>query len=235
MSTRYGHVFYMRHKGQGPCIIFIHGLASSTHTWTKLLEYLPDNLDVYLIDMLGHGKSDAPYIKYTVNMQLEILDGLIHVNHLQHFYLFGHSYGGWVVAKYAETSETKGIIIEDSGGLESFYNEIRGTKSREDYKEQMLDKSSMFGGKRHVISSIADDEFREGQLNESNLKSIKAPTLVIWGTDDAIIDIKYSNVFLNSIKGSELKEVKGARHTPHYTNPEEVSRYLIEFIGRSGT
>lgn len=232
IGTRYGHVAYKHHEGPGHAIIFIHGLATNSKTWSKLMAFLPADLDLYLIDLLGHGESDAPSIKYTIGIQVELLKEIIRHEKLDDVYLFGHSYGGWVVAKYAESAKVKGIIIEDSGGLEGFYNETRGTKSREEYMEQLLDKSLMLGGKRHVIKSIIEDEFKEGQLNEENLNKIKARTLILWGSNDAVIDIKYSKVFLNNIMGSELRTIQGARHTPHYTHPEEVSKHLIEFINR---
>ena len=232
-NTEYGSIHCKHHSGSSDPIILIHGLAASTKTWTRLLSYLPQTLDVYLVDLLGHGKSDAPETEYTVHIQVEILRALVQKQNLDNVYLFGHSYGGWVAAVYAKSYPTKGIIIEDSAGLEEFYMEVKGAESRKKYKEDLIKKALALDAKKHVIEAILDDEFIEGQLEAKDLKLIKVPTLIIWGSDDNVIDVKFSRIFRNEIKGSRLSIIQGARHTPHYTNSEEVSKLLLGFINNT--
>lgn len=230
MKTKYGNIFFKHHKADSPPIILIHGLASSTRTWAKLVAYLPKEISVYMIDLLGHGRSDAPDIMYTANMQVEIIDELVKNEELKKPYLFGHSYGGWISVLYAKSRPTAGIILEDSGGLTEFYNEVKGTAEREEYKEDLLDKATMLGAKRHVVNAILDDAFREHEIDDEDLRMIKTPTLIIWGEEDRVIDVKYARIFSKGIKGSKIAIIKGARHTPHHTHPREVSELLLRFI-----
>lgn len=232
LDTGYGRIYCRHHRGTSAGIIMLHGLASSTRTWTRLVGYLPKELDLYLVDLLGHGNSDAPEIKYTVNVQVEVVRSLVTQRRLDGVYLFGHSYGGWVSAVYAKRYPTKGIVLEDSAGLEEFYNEVKGDESRRRYKEELLRKALTLDARKHVIESILDDEFREGQLEERDLRAITVPTLIIWGGSDNVIKTKFAEVFHKGIRRSELEVIKSARHTPHYTNSKEVSRLLIEFVGR---
>lgn len=234
LETKYGKIHYKRHRGKSSTIILIHGLASSARTWSRLVQYLPGDLNLYLIDLLGHGESDAPEIKYVVNMQVEILGSLIKEQNLNDIYLFGHSYGGWISALYAKDHALRGMVLEDSAGLEEFYNEVIGTETREKYKEEVLGKAVALGGRRHVIEAILDDEFIEGQLEKKDLEAIKIPTLIVWGAEDSVIDVKYARIFQEEIRGSRLSVIEGTRHTPHYSNPEEVSHLLLEFIGNHG-
>ncbi len=230
LSTKYGNVHYKTHGGTGNSLVLIHGLASSARTWARLMGYLPDEMDIYALDMLGHGESDAPEIKYSVVVQVEVLRELAVRCGLYDAFIFGHSYGGWVAAAYAEMYETGGIILEDSAGLREFYEEVRGDENRQRYKEDILRKSVALGGRSYVVKSILDDEFVEGQLEAKDMKRINTPTLILWGSEDEVVNVKYASVFAERIPGSRVGIIGGARHTPHYTHAQEVSRQLLEFM-----
>ena len=212
-------------------LVLVHGLASSTLTWKRLVGCLPGRINVYLMDLLGHGESDAPDIEYTVDVQAEALDSLVSHLGIRNPYVFGHSYGGWVSALYSMHYPVKGIILEDSAGLKSFYDEVKGDALREKYKEEMLEKALSLGANRHVVEYILNDEFTEHQLERSDLESLSVPALVIWGKDDDVIKEEYAREFVSGIRGSELKIIAGARHTPHYTHAPEVCKLVSDFMG----
>jgi len=47
---------------------------------------------------------------------------------------------------------------------------------------------------------------------EDRLKTLKAPTLIVWGTDDVYFDVKWSQWLLENISGARRRvELKGAR------------------------
>jgi pimeloyl-ACP methyl ester carboxylesterase len=47
---------------------------------------------------------------------------------------------------------------------------------------------------------------------ESRLKTLKAPTLIVWGTDDVYFDVKWSHWLADNIPGTRRRvELKGAR------------------------
>jgi len=47
---------------------------------------------------------------------------------------------------------------------------------------------------------------------EARLKTLKAPTLIVWGTDDVYFDVKWSHWLANNIPGTRRRlEFKGAR------------------------
>ncbi len=56
---------------------------------------------------------------------------------------------------------------------------------------------------------------------EGRLKQLKAPTLIVWGTDDVYFDVKWSHWLANTIPGTRRRvELQGAR----VFFPEERSR-----------
>jgi pimeloyl-ACP methyl ester carboxylesterase len=46
---------------------------------------------------------------------------------------------------------------------------------------------------------------------EGKLKTLKAPTLIVWGTDDVFFDVKWSRWLADTIPGARRVEFKGAR------------------------
>jgi pimeloyl-ACP methyl ester carboxylesterase len=46
---------------------------------------------------------------------------------------------------------------------------------------------------------------------EGQLRTLKAPTLIVWGTDDVYFDVKWSQWLADTIPGARRVELKGAR------------------------
>jgi cis-3-alkyl-4-acyloxetan-2-one decarboxylase len=47
-------------QGSGPVIVFLHGIATSSHTWSNVLPYITPNYRVVCLDLLGFGASPKP-------------------------------------------------------------------------------------------------------------------------------------------------------------------------------
>lgn len=234
-QTSLGAIHFRHHSGTKQKIIFLHGIGSSMRAWKKLMEYLPDDLDIFLLDLLGHGESDAPQIEYTIYAQFQALREFIALRNNGDSYLFGHSYGGWIAAYYAaQNASCKGIILEDCAGAKEFFEDIEKSGKKEEYNENLLNLAMMVAGNNeHVLRSIIDSSFKEDQLDAEMLSAISVPTMVIWGKEDKLLDLKYAEFFSNSIKGSTLQVIEGAGHDPHYEKAKEISELLVSFIRSS--
>ena len=231
IDTRYGSVHYKMHDGQSEALLLVHGLAATTRSWSRLVQYIPDSYKICVPDLLGHGDSEAPRIDYNVGMQVDIVRNIAKKERLDSPFVMGHSYGGWVAACYAGSSASvAGLILEDAGGLKNFFDEVRGTEKREAYKQEILKKAQELNAKDYVVRSIFDDEFAERELTGDELGRISAPTLILWGEMDDVINKRFADVFHKGIKGSTLRIIRGARHTSHYTNAREVAGLVVDFI-----
>ncbi len=230
--TSLGALHYMHHPGTKEKIIFLHGLGANTKVWSKLMQFLPDELDIFLIDLLGHGKSDAPQIEYSISAQFQALREFIAMQNNGDSYIFGHSYGGWIAAYYAsQPCTSKGIILEDAAGLKESFDSIIKSGKEKEYKEKML--KSVLGlnsNKEYVFKSILDSDFGEDQLTDQVLSNITTKTKIIWGSDDRVLDKSIAQIFQKKIEGSSVSIVDGAAHDAHFTNPKEVSDLIINFI-----
>ena len=89
--------------GDGPVIVFVHGIASSAATFRKLIPLLSDRYRCISIDLLGFGKSPAPEgATYTIEEHVAAIDETIRSLRLAApFVLVGHSLGSLLSARFA--------------------------------------------------------------------------------------------------------------------------------------
>jgi pimeloyl-ACP methyl ester carboxylesterase len=89
--------------GEGPVIVFVHGIASSAATFDKVIPLLSDEYRCIAIDLLGFGDSPAPEgAGYTIEEHVASIDETIRSLRLPApFVLVGHSLGSLLCARYA--------------------------------------------------------------------------------------------------------------------------------------
>lgn len=187
---------------------------------------------MYLLDLLGHGESDAPDVDYTVSTQFQALREFISLQNSGDGYLFGHSYGAWVAAYYATQPYTcKGIILEDPPGLKEMFDDFHASGQVEKRKATLLKEAMMgSGNKEEVMKNLIESSFVEDHLTSELLAKINRRALILWGSNDPMIPVKYAQILQNEIKGSSLSIVENAGHIPHYEQPEKVAELLLNFI-----
>ncbi len=230
--TSLGAIHFKHHPATGDKIIFLHGLGGTTLVWKRLMESMPDGFDIYLVDLLGHGKSDAPDVDYTVSVQFQALREFISLNNNGDSYLFGHSYGGWVAAYYATQPYTcKGLMLEDSGGLKEQFEDMLASGNADKAKDSLMKAAMELGNNGMVMRSIIYSNYTEDNLDMQALSNIRRRTLLLWGAEDKVVPLKYGMIFQSRIKGSRLEIIQGAGHDPHYEQPESVAKMILDFIG----
>lgn len=82
------------------------------------------------------------------------------------------------------------------------------------------------GNMAHLVALATTDTFPD----ESTIKSIACPTLIFWGKQDKIINLKYAERFHTDIKGSELIVYDSCGHVPMMERPEEVKLEVLRFL-----
>lgn len=224
-----GKIHYMRHHADGKKLIFLHGLGGTTKVWAKLMLSMPDTLDISLIDLLGHGKSAAPEgIRYTISDQVQVLMEFISDQNNGSSCIVGHSYGGWVAAYYSSYPyPSSSLVLVDSAGLKE--EEKALVKGDESSKEKFIKQLVMLGNKEYVMRS-ALSSVREEELTDDVLSAIKKPTMIVWGSNDEVVNVENATLFSQKIKNSTLEVVEGAGHEPHYTHSKEFADILLKFL-----
>lgn len=106
-------------RGQ-PLLIFLHGLASTSHMFDLIAPAFATNYHVLAVDQRGHGLSDKPDNGYDFETIAGDLDGLLDSLGFsrQDIVLVGHSWGAYTTLYYAATRPqrvAKTILLD--GGI----------------------------------------------------------------------------------------------------------------------
>jgi pimeloyl-ACP methyl ester carboxylesterase len=98
-------------EGEGPVVILVHGIASSSVTFRQLIPLLQPRHRVIAIDILGFGQSPAPVdCEYLLEDHVDALDATIRSLKLRApFTLVGHSLGSLIVSRLAAIEQDRGL------------------------------------------------------------------------------------------------------------------------------
>jgi pimeloyl-ACP methyl ester carboxylesterase len=103
-----------------PPVILVHGLMSDSGTWQEVLEPLSAlGVRAIAIDLLGHGRSDAPRGLYLLDDFALLLDGFMAELGLADATLCGHSLGGAIAVHfgYHYPGRVRRLVLVSAGGL----------------------------------------------------------------------------------------------------------------------
>jgi pimeloyl-ACP methyl ester carboxylesterase len=108
-----------RLAGEGPAIVLIHGLASSSASWRRVLPRLAAQHTVLAVDLLGHGESAKPKGDYSLGAHASGIRDLMVALGLEQATFVGHSFGGGIAMQlaYQFPERCQRLALVASGGL----------------------------------------------------------------------------------------------------------------------
>ena len=227
-KSSYGTISYIERSGKIP-VIFLHGLGGTGNSWMKLPQYLKEGIGLYFLDLVGQGRSAKPDIEYTISVQEDVIGELTEALGLEDISLVGNSYGGWIAMRYSlDRKQPTHLVLEDSAGVNRTFGEME-EGSRDQFVEMVVRSNPM--NAQAVISNIVKNNSNPSwKLKESELKKLKAKTLIIWGKDDEVIPIENGRMLHAYIQGSTFVEMENGNHVPHVQFPEKFADLLNTFL-----
>ncbi len=111
-----GHKVHYQVEGSGSqTIVFIHGWSCDTEFWKYQTPAFRDDYRVILIDLPGHGKSDAPEIDYTLDAFADAVKAVLDHSKTEKAVVVGHSMGFAVAWRFAVKypANTAGVCSVD--------------------------------------------------------------------------------------------------------------------------
>lgn len=118
-ETLHGHDLSFVDSGEGPAVLFIHGLLGSHRNWIHLLDKLDDRHRVLAPDLFGHGASAKPMGDYSIGAHAATLRDLLDRLGVNRVTLVGHSLGGGIAMQfcYLFPERVDRLVLVASGGL----------------------------------------------------------------------------------------------------------------------
>jgi 3-oxoadipate enol-lactonase len=251
MTYQSVNLAYEEH-GQGTPIMLVHGFPLNRSIWNPLLPLLENKARLILPDLRGFGQSPVPEGTYTMRLMAEDLRALLDTLKIDKVVLAGHSMGGYVSLAFAQAYPHRlaGLAListqaaadnpEARASREKTVEEVkrRGLKNLADGMAphltcqpalvEPLRKLIMKAKPLGVIGSL------KGMAERPNaqewLPSITVPTVVIAGSEDAIIPIERPRLMAQLLGRAWLVETANAGHMPMMEQPQAVANAILQLI-----
>ncbi len=244
-------------QGQGMPLVFLHAFPFNRTMWEPQLKALSNRFRVITVDLRGHGESDAPLWRYTMEQFADDIKGLLDHLSIQQAVLVGLSMGGYLMfAFYRKHSDrVKGLVFADTRAEPDSPEQIawRFRLAQRVYKEgagavaeEMLPKllaptsyqtkpalvqqvrAIMIGSQ---ISGIVGDLMAIAERPDSIplLSTITCSTLVLVGEMDALTSPAENKRIADGIPGARFQIIPSAGHLSNLEQPEIFNEGVRSF------
>jgi non-heme chloroperoxidase len=239
----------------GVPLLLVHGYADSWHSFELLLPHLPQSIHTFALTQRGHGDASRPAAGYRPRDFAADLVALMDGLDLEAAVIAGGSSGGLSARRFAidHPERALGLVLMGSpatlhgkSAVQQLWDStvskltdpvdprfvrefVEGTVHRPvpgAFLETMVQESLKVPARVWIATLeglLEDDSFRE-------LDQIVAPTLILWGDQDAILPRRDQEALQAAIAGSRLVVVPGAGHALYWEEPERIASDLVAFI-----
>jgi pimeloyl-ACP methyl ester carboxylesterase len=228
-----GTIHY-RALGEGPPLALLHGLSGSGRWWGRNIVALARQFRVYLVDLLGFGRSRGQRFALAEAAQgvLEWMDYL----RLEQVSLIGHSMGGYIAIDLAARYPRRihKIVLVDALALPMDRSTLRSAVGLAHALRYMpfnflpvLVSDALQAGPGTLLR--AGREVLAADISDA-LERIQAPSLVIWGENDTLLPVQLGELLHRRLPGSQFHLIKHAGHNPMWDRPEQFNRAVVKFL-----
>ena len=233
---------------QGGDVVLLHGWGSALDTFDAIVSVLEKNFTVYKLDFPGFGKSEPPKSVWGVNEYTSFIEKFIQLNNILNPIIIGHSFGGRVALLYASRNEVKKLILFNSAGIRpkrplTYYVKIyayklykrllpvligkaRANEKINQYRKRAgsSDYNNAAGIMRSILVKVVNEDLKHV------LKTINAPTLLIWGENDTATPVSNAKIMERHIKDCGLVVLKNAGHFSYADKPHDARLIVDNFL-----
>jgi 3-oxoadipate enol-lactonase len=244
--------------GEGPPLLLIQGLGYGGRGWGATLDLLAEDFTAAAFDNRGFGASDAPSGPYGVRDLAEDARAVLDAAGFERAHVVGASLGGMVAQElalahparieklvlacttpggpgaYPMPARTVSLMLEAPTmrpelALRRFVENALGDGTSEELVERIIsyrtaNPPDRAGWQAQAAAGATHDAF-------DRIADIAAPTLVLHGTEDAVVDARNAELLAERIPGARLELLTGCGHLPFWEEPERFSRLIKEFLG----
>ena len=217
-------------KGSGEPLILLHGNGENCSYFKGQTGMFSKSYHVYALDTRGHGKTprgDKPFtIRQFADDLLEFMDG----HQIEKAHLLGFSDGANIAMIFALKYPDRVDRLILNGANLNPKGVKRSTQIPIEIGYKIANRFAAKSDSARLNAEMLGLMVNDPNVEPEELKEIKAPTLVIAGTNDMIKE-EHTRLIAESIPGSELVFLKGD-HFIAGKHPEEFNRAVLEFLDR---
>lgn len=245
---------YATRQTDGPiAIVFVHGWPDSWRSFEPVMNALPSTVGAVSVSLRGFGGSDAPPDGYTPDDFAADIQDLAERLDVTSAVFVGHSMGSLVVQRLAASHPeiVAGLVL--IGGLNRLPDDVFADvwSVVEDLADPISEQFVREFQSSTLAAPVPAGYF--DQLVAESLKAparvwraafagirtmppahdarITAPTLLLWGDQDALVPRTEQDNLLSAIPDARLVVYRGAGHSPNWEQPARVARDIESFLG----
>lgn len=241
----------------GVPVIFLHGITDSWHSFEPVLPHLPHAIHAFALTQRGHGESERPASGYRPQDFAADVAAFMDALQLERAIIAGHSMGSIVAQRFgldyperilglvlmgsfASFKDKPGLVEFVEVGISQLEDPIDPAFAREfqestlaqpipaEFLETVVQESLKVPARvwKAAFQSLLEGEFPD------ELSKIKAPTLIVWGDQDAYCPLSDQETLRTAIVGSRLLIYSGVGHAVHWEEPARFAADLTAFVKR---
>jgi len=244
-------------RGEGSPLVLIHGLGYARWGWEPVVDALAEQFEVLLLDNRGIGESDAPPGPYTAEEMagdvLRVLDEAA----VARAHVLGTSLGGMIAQDVAlaapERVERLALACTTPGGphaapmpaqtvrlmaeaaaleplvaLRRFVENALAPEAPDELVERIL-------AHRVKTAQPLDGWLAQAAAGQAfdawdRLPEVDAPTLVLHGEQDVVVDPANAELLAARIPGARVEMFPNCGHLLFWEQPSRFAQIVSEFL-----
>ena len=244
-------------RGSGPPLVLVHGLGYARWGWEPVTDGLAEQHQVVLFDNRGIGASDAPPGPYTVSELMQDTVAVLDAAGIERAHVLGTSLGGMVALQLAldhpERVDKLVLACTTPGGAGAVpmpEQTVRllgeaATLPPEVVLRRFVENAFAAEADPALVDRIMEQRLATAQPQSAwaaqaaagaafdtweQLGDIRAPTLVLTGDADNVVDPRNSTLLAERIPDARLEIFRGCGHLFFWEGPQRFVDVVTEFL-----
>jgi pimeloyl-ACP methyl ester carboxylesterase len=250
----HGAEIYYEIRGQGPAVVFAHGMGGNAISWWQQIPYFAGlGYCVIAFDHRGFGRSTCPVAAFHPDRFPDDVRAILEQEGIERAALVCQSMGGWTglptavqtperVAALVLCGTPGGIVTEKivDVGVQLFRRLADGVQSgvaalAPGYGEREPAMAYLYGRIRSfnpglppaVLAGFADPSSR---VPEEALASYAVPTLLVSGGRDEIFPLDAMRDVAALLPGAKLVSFPDLGHSVYFEDADRFNRVVEDFL-----
>ena len=234
------NINYVRYgKEDAKTIVYLHGWGQNIAMMKPVADPFTDEYNVLIVDLPGYGDSEEPPFAWTVNDYVECFKEMCEKLNIDEPILVGHSFGGKISLLYASKYDVEKLVLFGSPFKQEVTKVSLKLKVLKGLKKVPLVNKLEGFAKKHIGSEdykSASPLMREILVSTVNLditedvKKIKCPTLIVWGTNDEAVPVERAYELEKLIDDAGVIVYEGCTHYAYLERLNQTINVLWNFL-----
>ena len=251
--------YYRGGPSTAETLVLIHGFAADKDNWLRFSRHLSNDYQMIALDLPGFGDSDHPAGSYDVGTQAERLASILEAMGIDKAHVLGNSMGGHIAALYAARypQRVSSLALFDNAGIDAphkseLFQRLESgaanplvVRSPQDFQRLLQfvfveppylpESLKQYLAEQSMANAAHYDQVFQQLVEryiplEPELPKIQAPTLLLWGRQDRVLDVSSIDVMQPLLAKPSVVIMDNVGHAPMLERPEESALLYRGFL-----